>query len=261
MGDLYALHTGRRSWVPRRSAHGHVGKYITRRATSDPGDLATRPKVRAIRPHGAVAQRHRLLRCRQVSYEVWRFAHEEEHQGVSAGAGRNHFRGSRRYFRSGRRRQQRRIRAAWPRWRGIYRRPLPMRWRSRGVAAPAAISDKAQILMLGRHGYEVYAQGTNGFVCVVQRSWRATSTTRTSGIPRCARRVRQPGRGSLVAAGIPGAYALGFRGNDCGADGGAHQIRAAGEGRHGLHDVAAAGHMLGGGMQPLVPAPDVLLSD
>jgi hypothetical protein len=38
-------------------------------------------------------------------------------------------------------------------------------------AAPAAISDKAQILTLGRHGYEVYAQGTNGFVCVVQRSW------------------------------------------------------------------------------------------
>jgi hypothetical protein len=38
-------------------------------------------------------------------------------------------------------------------------------------AAPAAISGKAQILALGRHGYEVAAQGTNGFVCLVQRSW------------------------------------------------------------------------------------------
>ena len=38
-------------------------------------------------------------------------------------------------------------------------------------AAPAQVSDKAQILTLGRHGYEVAAQGTNGFVCLVQRSW------------------------------------------------------------------------------------------
>ncbi len=38
-------------------------------------------------------------------------------------------------------------------------------------AAPAAISDKAQILTLGRQRYDVSAQGTNGFVCVVQRSW------------------------------------------------------------------------------------------
>src|ERR1700741_1506194 len=38
-------------------------------------------------------------------------------------------------------------------------------------AAPAEVSDKAQILTLGRHGYEVAARGTNGFVCLVERSW------------------------------------------------------------------------------------------
>lgn len=38
-------------------------------------------------------------------------------------------------------------------------------------AAPAQVSDKAQVLTFGRHGYEVAARGTNGFVCLVQRSW------------------------------------------------------------------------------------------
>jgi hypothetical protein len=38
-------------------------------------------------------------------------------------------------------------------------------------AAPAPVSDNAQVLTLGRHGYEVAARGTNGFVCLVQRSW------------------------------------------------------------------------------------------
>jgi hypothetical protein len=38
-------------------------------------------------------------------------------------------------------------------------------------AAPAAVSGKAQILAFGHDGYEVAAQGSNGFVCLVQRSW------------------------------------------------------------------------------------------
>ncbi|HEX4269198.1 MAG TPA: hypothetical protein VHY36_15020 [Steroidobacteraceae bacterium] len=38
-------------------------------------------------------------------------------------------------------------------------------------AAPAAVSGHAQILTLGRHGYEIAARGTNGFVCLVERSW------------------------------------------------------------------------------------------
>lgn len=38
-------------------------------------------------------------------------------------------------------------------------------------AAPAAVADAAQVLTLGSHGYEVAAKGTNGFVCLVERSW------------------------------------------------------------------------------------------
>jgi hypothetical protein len=38
-------------------------------------------------------------------------------------------------------------------------------------AAPAAVSDKAEILVLGAHGYETAVQGSNGFVCFEQRSW------------------------------------------------------------------------------------------
>jgi len=40
-------------------------------------------------------------------------------------------------------------------------------------AAPASVSNDAEILLLGRHGYETAVKGTNGFVCVVQRSWTA----------------------------------------------------------------------------------------
>jgi len=38
-------------------------------------------------------------------------------------------------------------------------------------AAPKSISDHAEILALGRHGYETAVKGTNGFVCMVERSW------------------------------------------------------------------------------------------
>jgi hypothetical protein len=38
-------------------------------------------------------------------------------------------------------------------------------------AAPAAISDHATVLVLARHGYEVAITGSNGFTCVVERSW------------------------------------------------------------------------------------------
>jgi hypothetical protein len=40
-------------------------------------------------------------------------------------------------------------------------------------AAPAAISQDAEIMVLGRRGYETAAKGKNGFVCVVERSWAA----------------------------------------------------------------------------------------
>ncbi|MDP3852110.1 hypothetical protein [Phenylobacterium sp.] len=38
-------------------------------------------------------------------------------------------------------------------------------------AAPASISDKAEVLVLGDGGYETAAKGSNGFVCIVNRSW------------------------------------------------------------------------------------------
>jgi hypothetical protein len=38
-------------------------------------------------------------------------------------------------------------------------------------AAPTAISGDAEVLVLGRHGYETAIKGKNGFVCLVERSW------------------------------------------------------------------------------------------
>ena len=38
-------------------------------------------------------------------------------------------------------------------------------------AAPPSISADADVLVLGTHGYETAATGTNGFVCIVERSW------------------------------------------------------------------------------------------
>lgn len=38
-------------------------------------------------------------------------------------------------------------------------------------AAPASISGSAQILVLGKRGYEAAVKGSNGFVCLVVRSW------------------------------------------------------------------------------------------
>ena len=43
-------------------------------------------------------------------------------------------------------------------------------------AAPTAISDKADVMVLGKEGYATVAKGTNGFVCEVDRSWGAATT-------------------------------------------------------------------------------------
>ncbi|HEY2744791.1 MAG TPA: hypothetical protein VGL86_09220 [Polyangia bacterium] len=40
-------------------------------------------------------------------------------------------------------------------------------------AAPPSISSDAKVLVLGAHGYETAAEGKNGFVCLVERSWMA----------------------------------------------------------------------------------------
>jgi hypothetical protein len=38
-------------------------------------------------------------------------------------------------------------------------------------AAPASISDGAEVMVLGRNGYTTAVKGTNGFLCIVERSW------------------------------------------------------------------------------------------
>lgn len=40
-------------------------------------------------------------------------------------------------------------------------------------AAPESISKDAEVMVLGRHGYETAVKGKNGFVCVVERGWTA----------------------------------------------------------------------------------------
>ena len=41
------------------------------------------------------------------------------------------------------------------------------------TAAPPSISAHAEVLVLGKSGYEVAVKGENGFVCFVERSWTA----------------------------------------------------------------------------------------
>jgi hypothetical protein len=42
-------------------------------------------------------------------------------------------------------------------------------------AAPASISDGAEVMVLGRKGFTTTVKGTNGFLCVVERSWGAAT--------------------------------------------------------------------------------------
>ena len=42
-------------------------------------------------------------------------------------------------------------------------------------AAPASISDGAEVMVLGRAGYRTAVKGSNGFLCIVERSWGATT--------------------------------------------------------------------------------------
>jgi hypothetical protein len=42
-------------------------------------------------------------------------------------------------------------------------------------AAPASISGKATVLVLTSRGYEKAVEGSNGFVCIVERSWMSPS--------------------------------------------------------------------------------------
>ncbi len=42
-------------------------------------------------------------------------------------------------------------------------------------AAPASISDQAEVMVLRRDGYATAVKGSNGFVCIVERSWAKAS--------------------------------------------------------------------------------------
>jgi hypothetical protein len=50
-------------------------------------------------------------------------------------------------------------------------------------AAPTEVSSKAAVYILGAKGYEKVREGTNGFSCLVERSFAAT--TQTSSAPAC----------------------------------------------------------------------------
>jgi hypothetical protein len=51
-------------------------------------------------------------------------------------------------------------------------------------AAPESISRDAEVLILGRQGYETGVMGKNGFVCIVQRAWTAAYADPEFGSPR-----------------------------------------------------------------------------
>ena len=42
-------------------------------------------------------------------------------------------------------------------------------------AVPASISDGAEVMVLGPKGYTTAVKGTNGFLCIVERSWGAAT--------------------------------------------------------------------------------------
>src|SRR5499433_2084742 len=42
-------------------------------------------------------------------------------------------------------------------------------------AAPESISRDAEVLVLGRHGFETAVKGKNGFACIVERSWTSAA--------------------------------------------------------------------------------------
>jgi len=42
-------------------------------------------------------------------------------------------------------------------------------------AAPESISRDAEVMVLGRHGFETAVKGTNGFVCIVGRGWTSAA--------------------------------------------------------------------------------------
>src|SRR6202030_1440886 len=72
-------------------------------------------------------------------------------------------------------------------------------------AAPAAISDKATVLTLDSQGYQTAVRGTNGFTCLVERSWMSPGASPDFWNPKmrgpvCTTRQR-PGPSSRTRSG------------------------------------------------------------
>lgn len=63
-------------------------------------------------------------------------------------------------------------------------------------AAPASISDSAEVMVLGRDGYTVAVHGENGFVCLVERSWVMATDNPEFWNPK----IRSPNCWNSVAA-------------------------------------------------------------
>ena len=43
------------------------------------------------------------------------------------------------------------------------------------TAAPPSVSEDAEVMVLGRDGYTTAVKGSNGFLCIVERSWGAST--------------------------------------------------------------------------------------
>jgi len=56
------------------------------------------------------------------------------------------------------------------------------------TAAPASISEAAEVMVLRRDGYATVAKGSSGFLCIVERSWGAATDDPVFWNPR----VRAP---------------------------------------------------------------------
>jgi hypothetical protein len=70
-------------------------------------------------------------------------------------------------------------------------------------AAPASVSKHAAVMVLTAHGYITAAKGSNGFVCIVTRSWDNTASVESgrfwdpkTKVPYC---VNAAGAGSMLA--------------------------------------------------------------
>ncbi len=87
---------------------------------------------------------------------------------------------------------------------GQYLMPLDSEILLARSAAPPAISDKATVLTLDSQGYQTAVRGTNGFTCLVERSWMSPFDSPDFWNPK----VRGPVCYSPAASGSALVYTL-----------------------------------------------------